>query len=118
MLRNNLLFEYERERERGARGTQPCKYGNASNMIHLFPNAEPYPTWPPRACLESTDLTREARVLLPVPPSLLYRAGGGFHLHFFFVFIPVMAFALVGNGVVLGFQHGSCCIDVDYSDMT
>lgn len=61
MLGNNLLFEYERERETGQSETQPHKYGNAFNMIHLFPNAEPNPTWLLRTCLESTDLTWASR---------------------------------------------------------
>ncbi len=39
------------------RAPQSHKYGNASNMIHLFPKAEPNPTWLTRASLESIDLT-------------------------------------------------------------
>lgn len=40
-----------------ARALQSHGYGNASNMIHLFPKAEPNPTWLTRASLESVDLT-------------------------------------------------------------
>lgn len=39
------------------RALQSHGYGNASNMIHLFPKAEPNPTWLTRASLESIDLT-------------------------------------------------------------